>query len=82
MEKTKFEKKYGESEHRQRISYQKLAQAAEYYILARQSWINAMRNSDTRRVDNSALTTTAPTDVKSRWTTAADNTLQAIADLR
>jgi hypothetical protein len=82
VQETKFKLKYGESAERQRESFQKLVQSAEYYRLAREAWIKQLSSADaTGQVNYSALSTDAKDEVKRYWETASSNALLALRKL-
>jgi hypothetical protein len=82
VENTKFKMKYGESAERQKESYQKLVQAAEYYKLAREAWDNQLTGGDRQtKADPNARSEAASDEVLRCWESAKRNALLALKDM-
>lgn len=81
VQNTKFKLKYGETVERERVVYQKLVQAAEYYAIADEAWDKQLIDEGHGRVDPASRSENANDDVKRYWETAASNVMLAIEDL-
>jgi hypothetical protein len=81
-EADRFKILYGESGYRQRVSFQKLYQAAEYYILADDAWQKQLTADSSMPANPASRSINANDQVKQLWDNASANASTALEDLR